>query len=93
MDKFGIFNLLGSLINQNSNSQEKNQSASAVQKNDFLSSLSSLFSKENVKENAQSPQVKPLPSNPPLQSKMLSTMTSHDKILTRVKNSPPQTGR
>jgi hypothetical protein len=94
MDKFGIFNLLGSLLNQNSTPSPQNNGDNSNQKNDFLSSLSSLFSNKspnNSSQNLEQKKEEKQPfTQPPLQSKMIYTMTSHDEFVKRVMKKNPR---
>jgi hypothetical protein len=95
MDKFGIFNLLGSLLNQNSTQNQQNVGNSNNQKTDLLSSLSSLFSNKLAENSTTTPEtkkeVRPIFSSPPpLQYKMIHTMTSHDEFVKRVKKNNPR---
>ena len=94
MDKFGIFNLLSTLLNQNSAQNQQNVGNSNNQKTDFLSSLSSIFSNKATEKPATSQETKKedkpiFSSQPPLQSKMIYTMTSHDEFVKRVKKNNP----
>ncbi len=90
MDKFGIFNLLNSFLNANS-AQEKNTDQENDTKNDTFGSILSAI-KNNLNTNNSSPsqpKTNPAPSQSqpikPLQRSMLSTMTSHDQFIKRVK--------
>ena len=90
MDKFGIFNLLNSFLSANS-AQEKNTDQENDTKNDTLGSVLSAI-KNNLNtnnSNANKPKTDTTPSQPqpikPLQRSMLSTMTSHDEFIKRVK--------
>lgn len=81
MDKFGIFNLLSSLSNLNGQkstqeNSEKNQSAW----DKILSALTQNVNTQNTDKKQDTP-----PAFKPLQSSMLSTMTSHDEFVKRVK--------
>ena len=85
MDKFGIFNLLGSLINQNSSSAPTS-SSQKVENKDALSSLISSLLKNNSSPNANQNPTQNLPkSHAPLNRHMLSTMSNHDQFIKRVK--------
>ena len=84
MDKFGIFNLLGSLINQNS----QNANISTIKNEEKKDALSTLISSLLQTKNTTSPQPKVQAEEkkilPPLNAKMLSTMNSHDEFIKRV---------
>ena len=86
MDKFGIFNLLGSLINQNNQSADK----SIEQTDSKKDTLSTLISSLLQSKNTTPPQSENKPADnkilPPLNSKMLSTMSSHDEFIKRVQS-------
>lgn len=87
MDKFGIFNLLNSFLKTNSDNQAQTSSLKTDKKPDFLSSLSSLLNGNALAEqpkNEQAVQTTPPKAFAPLQTKMLSTMTSHDEFVKRV---------
>lgn len=73
MDKFGIFNLLSSLLNGNNT----NSDTAAT---DNLNNLQP-FSDNNAEEKA----AKARATFPPLQNSMLLTMKSHDEFVKRVK--------
>ena len=91
MDKFGIFNLLNSFLNFNSNKTTQSQNDSIVNGQSLTQGLSNLFSSLNATPNAQNGQ-KPQPNEQekptviPLQNAMLSTMSSHDEFVKRVKH-------
>ncbi|MBQ3115952.1 MAG: hypothetical protein IJC07_02880 [Clostridia bacterium] len=89
MDKFGIFNLISSLVNQNStlkNPLEQQQKGDPTPLGDLLNSLINTNSTPTKnKTSPESPKNKPYLS-PPLSSQMLSTMTSHDQFINRVKS-------
>ncbi len=95
MNKFGIFNLLGSLLSKNPNANQQNVDNSSSQKNDFLSSISSLFSSSSKNNSPIAEKKKEekatFSAPPPLQSKMLYTMTSHDEFIKRVKDNQNKT--
>lgn len=78
MDKFGIFNLLNSLFSANP-SQTNGDSQNTSKENSILSSL---FSSDN---QPQPPKEKTPEPFLPLQASMVSTMTSHDEFVKRVK--------
>lgn len=73
MDKFGIFKLLNSFLDN-----YKNQATNTTAPDTLLNGIETLFPK---KSNP------PKPSDPPypLQKNMLSTMQSHDQFVKRVK--------
>ena len=83
MDKFGIFNLLNSLLNNfSSNSRQPNQQENTPPFERLPNSDSSgQFSNEKGlgKKSSNTP-----PPAPPLQNFMLSTITEHDKFVKRV---------
>ena len=82
MNKFGIFNLLNSffqLTPQQNSSTSENSNASP----DLLSSLISSLTKPPEQKNAPS-KIEPKPFLP-LQQSMLSTISSHDEFVKRVK--------
>ena len=94
MDNFGIFKLLNSFLNYyQTNSNDKNQ-ADTTDKKPFVSLVDNLFQTVTDKQKQPSPQEKPKdapdlnylesPSAKPLQSRMLSTMQSHDLFIKRV---------
>lgn len=92
MDKFGIFKLLNSFFPAQDNNSETNSS----DKNPSLDALSSLLSSFSGKKSEQSEQPKqsapPATSakpTPPLQTKMISVMNSHDEFIKRVKEKHP----
>ena len=93
MDKFGIFNLINALLPKDGESKTENLS----DKTDTENAISSLFSsiKNNFSGKTDAP-LKPEKSTqrvpksvPPLQTKMLSTMNSHDEFIKRVKEKHP----
>ena len=85
MDKFGIFNILSSLINQNTSSAPTS-SSQKVENKDALSSLISSLLKNNSSPNANQNPTQNLPkSHAPLNKSMLSTMSNHDQFIKRVK--------
>ena len=81
MDKFGIFNLLSALSSLNGQNSAQNNGDKNQPVWDKL--LSALTQNINTK-NTDTPQAVP-PAFKPLQSSMLSTMTSHDEFVKRVK--------
>lgn len=84
MNKFGIFNLLSSFFPP----PEQNKGQSPCQKNDLenvLNNLLSSISPEKSQEPPAKKEEKKAPPFPPLQSRMLSAMNSHDEIINRVK--------
>lgn len=74
LDKFGIFKLLTSFLGQNGQNSTINTPSSPLDANSLLG----VFSGESPKKD------NPLPP-PPLQNKMLSTLSSHDDFVKRVK--------
>ena len=89
MDKFGIFKLLNSFFNLNTQKNPDTQSESASKSLDTNDLLTKLLSGINNNQNNTAPtppnpkpQQKP---SPPLQSDMLRTMHSHDEFIKRVK--------
>ena len=77
MDKFGIFNILNSLLSSKSDNTAQNPPTST----DANNLLSSLLSPKKQEE----PPKKPQPTSfAPIQSSMLSTMNSHDEFIKRV---------
>ena len=81
MDKFGIFNLLSALSSLNGqNSQQETGEKTQPVLDKILTALT-----QNINtKNTDPPQAVP-PAFKPLQSSMLSTMTSHDEFVKRVK--------
>ena len=92
MDKFGIFNLLNSLINLNGSKTTETTSSSnelSPTLQNFITALKGNNSMDTASVNNQSSKSNTPPpatmSKPPLQSAMLSTMRSHDEFIKRVK--------
>ena len=94
MDKFGVFNLLNSFLNFSNSNKENFNSAPDKDNADgvknILSTITDILNKNAGKNNAPStptPQKMATTNTPPipLQSKMLSTMNSHDDFIKRVK--------
>ena len=83
MDKFGIFNLLNSLLSKNSSEISDNSQQNSGVEN-FLSSL---ISPKKQPEKSNATKISP-PS--PLQSSMLGTISSHDAFIKRVKEKNKQ---
>jgi hypothetical protein len=83
MDKFGIFNLLNSFFSLN---RQKSQSTDNENNKTSLDSILSTLtnSLKNNTPNKEEPPKKQAPFAP-LQSSMLSTMSSHDQFIKRVK--------
>ena len=89
MDKFGFFKLLNSFLTpSNAENQPQNEKSNDV--NNVLSDLISSLNKENSQPNAPKNQTPPENKNlnppHPLQSLMLSTMSSHDEFIKRVQS-------
>lgn len=90
MDKFGIFNLISSLIAKNSSSStpsSTDENANTSPLNTLLNSIIQANSSGQIVNDASrenAPQ-KPAYTTPPLHSAMLSTMTAHDSFVERVK--------
>lgn len=80
MDKFGVFNLLNSLIGVYEKSKSQNSAASPTE-NSQPSATYSEPSAEKTKPNRENPV-----AVPPLQRSMIKTLDSHDAFIERVKN-------
>ena len=79
MDKFGIFNILNSLLGSKNTSDSFNKEQS--------SGLNSLLGALTPTPNQTPPQEKNTSTPPlPLQESMISTMNRHDEFIKRVKN-------
>ena len=76
MDKFGIFNLLGSFLDAYKNQAQERPENTGENQNPLLKMLTN-------QNKTPSPQ-KPVPTMVPLQQNMLSTMHSHDEFVKRV---------
>lgn len=74
LDKFGIFKLLSSFLGQNGQNSTLKTPSAPLDANNFLDLLNNSLPKKDL----SSPP-------PPLQSKMLSTLSSHDDFVKRVK--------
>jgi|GEM_PF-1718862 len=89
MDKFGIFNLINSLLTPKP-SENSSSTSTDTKENSPLSSLLSGLLNSNGDKNEQnkhlpSPEVKPTPKKiAPLQSSMLNTIKNHDQLIRRV---------
>ena len=78
MDKFGIFNILNSLLGSKNTSDTVNKEQSF--------GLNNLLGALTPTQNQSSPQEKNISSPPlPLQESMISTMNGHDEFIKRVK--------
>lgn len=85
MDKFGVFNLLNSFFSLNG---QKSPSNNDQPLSNGLDKILSALSQNLTPNTTPSPSPKPAENNKvfaPLQNAMLSTMSSHDQILKRVK--------
>lgn len=82
MDKFGIFNILNSLLNLNNNNNGSTKTQNEQNNVGFNNSEKESFTPSNKKivTNGVNKNV----NGKPLQSYMLETMSSHDKIIARV---------
>ena len=91
MDKFGIFKLLNSFLNfcqQNKGDLAQNSVQNKEQFNlaNLVNSLTKNSTESGKKEVKTSPSTPPLINQTaPLQQSMLSTMTSHEQFVKRVK--------
>ena len=86
MDKFGIFNLLNSFFNFNSENNENNLSSSDLKKDDKKDDFSVDSFISAIKDNGFATKKEDVPINfTPLQNNMISTMKSHDEFIRRVK--------
>ncbi|MBO4252285.1 MAG: hypothetical protein J5911_06475 [Clostridia bacterium] len=87
MDKFGIFNLISSLLGGNFlNSDKKPQDVSPDQS--LFSGTPDLTAKDSATFSAEN-----RAKFPPLQNSMLATMKNHDEFIKRVKNKNPERQR
>ena len=77
MDKFGIFNILNSLLGSKFDNTAQN-SGNSFDANNLINSL--LSTKKQPTEPEKNKSVPPTP----LQTSMLSTMNSHDQFVKRV---------
>ncbi len=84
MDKFGIFNLLGSLLNQNNTNVDKPLVENDGKKDALSTLISSLLQTKNTTSPQPKVQAEEKKILPPLNAKMLSTMNSHDEFIKRV---------
>lgn len=73
MDKFGIFNVLSSLLGQ------------STRQNDGLKADGGNFSTSAAAEKSETQAAEKRATFPPLQSSMLETMRNHDEFVKRVK--------
>ena len=92
MDKFGIFNLLNSFFPLNKQKTEQttdNSTNNSTATTDFLSNLLSSFAKNNrLTESQENKKENKAVSPPhPLQEQMLLTVSNHDALVKRVKQS------
>ena len=91
MDKFGIFKLLNSFLtfcqqNKGDFTQNSVQNKEKFNFSNLVSSLTKKGEKESKEELSPTPSKPPLTTQTaPLQQSMLSTMTSHEQFVKRVK--------
>ena len=92
MDKFGIFNLIGSLLTPKQDAATPNQvggNASNTPLSTIISALSNQKSQPAHTDGATPPppskEPKTVVKPTPLQSSMLGTIKSHDEFIKRVK--------
>lgn len=101
MDKFGIFNLINSLLTPNSTENSSSTANENNQNSPLGSLLGSLLNQKNSQNQQKiddgkggkpAEEIKTSPKKPtPLQASMLSTMKSHDEFLRRVGSSNKKT--
>lgn len=91
MDKFGIFNLIGSLLSNKDNKNTPINSTESGNPLDFSGLLNALAPTKNTPTQA-TPSCESPKEFAPLQHSMISVMSSHDEIIRRVKEkSQPHT--